>query len=309
MLLTHRWKYARVLWGYLLCSVVILKVIMPNYKAIVSNMSALEGKYKFVHSRVRTHSESIAFFGGGQRELKVVRDRFDSIQAASASKARKDFVFGVAKRIIIHTIPDRIQDYVRFSHAWDNFSDEDLIENSGVDLARELHNIWATNQVMIGAVQELLDFSDKVAELSGYVVRIAEFDEVMDDLAAIKQESNTKTADQEEVGFDGVDLVTPGGECLAKRLSVTVKKGQSLMVTGPNASGKSSFFRALGGLWPSYGAGTVFGPRDDVFLVPQRVYSSMGTLADQVTYPQLVDPSERTPEQEAHMLELMALVG
>ena len=46
MLLTHRWKYARVLWGYLLCSVVILKVIMPNYKAIVSNMSALEGKYK-----------------------------------------------------------------------------------------------------------------------------------------------------------------------------------------------------------------------------------------------------------------------
>ena len=147
LLLTHRWKYARVLWGYLLCSVVILKVIMPNYKAIVSNMSALEGKYKFVHSRVRTHSESIAFFGGGQRELKVVRDRFDSIQAASASKARKDFVFGVAKRIIIHTIPDRIQDYVRFSHAWDNFSDEDLIENSGVDLARELHNIWATNQV------------------------------------------------------------------------------------------------------------------------------------------------------------------
>ena len=68
-----------------------------------------------------------------------------------------------------------------------------------MDLARELHNIWATNQVMIGAVQELLDFSDKVAELSGYVVRIAEFDEVMDDLAAIKQGSNTKTADQEEV--------------------------------------------------------------------------------------------------------------
>jgi ATP-binding cassette subfamily D (ALD) long-chain fatty acid import protein len=87
--------------------------------------------------------------------------------------------------------------------------------------------------------------------------------------------------DRAVVGFDGVDLVTPGGECLAKALSVRIEPGRSLMVTGPNASGKSSFFRALGGLWPSH-SGHVFGPRDDVFLVPQRVYSSMGTLADQV---------------------------
>ena len=66
--------------------------------------------------------------------------------------------------------------------------------------------------------------------------------------------------------------------------------------------------QCAGGLWPSY-TGEVFGPRDDVFLVPQRVYSSMGTLADQITYPQLVKKEERTKEQEDKMMELLTLVG
>ena len=69
-----------------------------------------------------------------------------------------------------------------------------------------------------------------------------------------------------------------------------------------------SYLIVAGGLWPSY-TGEVFGPRDDVFLVPQRVYSSMGTLADQITYPQLVKKQDRTKEQEEKMMELMTLVG
>jgi ABC-type uncharacterized transport system fused permease/ATPase subunit len=89
-------------------------------------MSGLEGKYKFVHARVRTHSESIAFFGGGAREKLVVQSRFHTVMASLRSKQRKDFFFGIAKRVIINTIPDRLQDYVRFSHASDNFSDADI---------------------------------------------------------------------------------------------------------------------------------------------------------------------------------------
>ena len=68
----------------------------------------------------------------------------------------------------------------------------------------------------------------------------------------------------------------------------------------------TSHLIVAGGLWPSY-TGEVFGPRDDVFLVPQRVYSSMGTLADQITYPQLVRKQDRTKEQEEKMMELMTL--
>ena len=50
---------------------------------------------------------------------------------------------------------------------------------------------------------------------------------------------------------------------------------------------QTSFFRALAGLWP-VPKGTVASPAapTGVFLVPQRPYAVLGTLADQITYPQ-----------------------
>ena len=90
-------------------------------------------------------------------------------------------------------------------------------------------------------------------------------------------------------------------------------KGSPLIVTGPNASGKSSLFRTLGGLW-DIPVGAIERPCDasgkltpaQVFLVPQRPYSVRGTLADQVTYP--LKLSNRTPADEKKIMDLLALV-
>jgi ABC-type uncharacterized transport system fused permease/ATPase subunit len=311
-------KYSRMIWGYFAVAIVVIKLIMPNYKQVTADLQDLEGKYKFVHSRVRTHSESIAFFDGGDRERTVVKARFDKVDAGLKRKAVLDFRFGICKGLIVHSIPDWIAIAIRFAHAADQFTDEQLLAPGAAgELSTQLHTIWHTNQIMIGAIQELLDFSDELATMSGFVVRIAEFNEVLDDL--LTRDGPAARAESESggggggggggaIGFDDVALVTPGAECLAKHLSVAIEPGKSLMVTGPNAAGKTSFFRVLGGLWPVQG-GRVYGPRSEVFLVPQRVYSSMGSLADQITYPAKIAPADRTPAMEAEMSRLLRLVG
>ena len=38
-------------------------------------------------------------------------------------------------------------------------------------------------------------------------------------------------------------MVTPTGKMLARQLSLEVSRGGSLLVTGPNGSGKTSLFR------------------------------------------------------------------
>lgn len=39
----------------------------------------LEGAFRNVHSRLRTHAESIAFFGGGEREAKTIEKYFNDL--------------------------------------------------------------------------------------------------------------------------------------------------------------------------------------------------------------------------------------
>ena len=77
----------------------------------------------------------------------------------------------------------------------------------------------------------------------------------------------------------------------------------------------------MGGLWdvpvPSAGTGPGGGgkkgklsvDRKSIFLVPQRIYCVIGTLADQISYPNVVALEDRTPQVSALMQECLELVG
>nr|XP_048312603.1 ATP-binding cassette sub-family D member 3 [Myodes glareolus] len=85
--------------------------------------------------------------------------------------------------------------------------------------------------------------------------------------------------------FDHVPLATPNGDILIRDLSFEVRSGANVLICGPNGCGKSSLFRVLGELWPLFGGRLTKPERGKLFYVPQRPYMTLGTLRDQVIYP------------------------
>jgi ATP-binding cassette, subfamily D (ALD), member 3 len=125
------------------------------------------------------------------------------------------------------------------------------------------------------AIGRLVLAGREMSRLAGFTTRMDELVRVLTEINSGRYErtmvNNTASADGEIgvnkgiisfqdniIRFDRVPLVTPNGDLLVKDLSFEVQSGQNVLVCGPNGCGKSSLFRILGELWPSWGGKVIF---------------------------------------------------
>lgn len=76
--------------GYVLGAGAITASLSPPFGKLMAEEQQLEGEYRQLQSRVRTHSESIAFYGGQDREGSLVTQRFKKLTRHAASEWRGD---------------------------------------------------------------------------------------------------------------------------------------------------------------------------------------------------------------------------
>jgi putative ATP-binding cassette transporter len=102
------------------------------------------------------------------------------------------------------------------------------------------------------------------------------------------------------------DVVPPRTDrTLIRDLSVEISAGQRLLVVGPSGCGKTSFLRLVSGLWPPARGAVSRPPVGDLMFVPQKPYMLLGSLREQLCYPQ---PSDLYSDaQLRHVLEEVRL--
>ncbi|KAJ8908766.1 hypothetical protein NDN08_005471 [Rhodosorus marinus] len=85
VLFTHRLSKSLGLGGpsamimYFSACSLILRAIQPPFGALTAEEQRLEGDYRLHHSRLITHSEEIAFYGGSKREKLYINMAFDRL--------------------------------------------------------------------------------------------------------------------------------------------------------------------------------------------------------------------------------------
>ncbi|MDR9116411.1 ABC transporter ATP-binding protein/permease [Burkholderia multivorans] len=92
-----------------------------------------------------------------------------------------------------------------------------------------------------------------------------------------------------KLSTSSLKLALPNGNALANIGSVTIEPGSRWLVVGKSGSGKSTFMRALAGLWP-FGDGAIDAPVGArMMFVPQSSYLPIGTLKAALAYPSAPD--------------------
>ncbi|KAK7311131.1 hypothetical protein RJT34_09056 [Clitoria ternatea] len=284
-----------ILYAYMLLGLGFLRIVTPDFGDLISQEQQLEGTFRFMHERLCTHAESVAFFGGGAREKAMVESRFRELLSHSNHVLKKKWLFGILDDFITKQLPHNVTWLLSLLYAVEHKGDRASISTQG-ELAHALRFLASVVSQSFLALGDILELHRKFVELSGGINRIFELEELLD--AAQSGDSINGSIippvgdyhAKDIISFFKVNIVTPSQKMLARELTCDVELGRSLLVTGPNGSGKSSIFRVLRGLWP-IAYGTLSRPSEDagsgcgIFYVPQRPYTCLGTLRDQIIYP------------------------
>uniref|UniRef100_A0A672SGN4 ATP-binding cassette sub-family D member 3-like n=1 Tax=Sinocyclocheilus grahami TaxID=75366 RepID=A0A672SGN4_SINGR len=294
------------LLSYLVFSGLLLTRLRRPIGKMTITEQRYEGEYRYVNSRLITNSEEIAFYNGNRREKQTINGTFQKLVNHLSRFIHFSFSMGVVDSIIAKYIA-MVVGYLVISRPFLDLTNQRHVNST---YSERLEDYYQSGRMLISLAQALgriVLAGREMTRLSGFTARITDIQEVLKELNSGRYERTMVTQiikglDYLEkiplipgkgkiiiadniIKFEHIPLVTPNGDILIRDLSFEVSSGTNVLVCGPNGCGKSSLFRVLGELWPLCGGQLTKPQRGKLFYVPQRPYMTLGSLRDQVIYP------------------------
>ncbi|KAM8930906.1 ATP-binding cassette sub-family D member 3 isoform 2-T2 [Pelodytes ibericus] len=299
--------------AYLLVSGLFLTRLRRPIGKMTIAEQRYEGEYRYVNSRLITNSEEIAFYNGNKREKQTIHVAFNKLVEHLHNFIVFRFSMGFVDSIIAKYLAT-VVGYLVVSRPFLTPNHPRHLKSSHAELLEDYYQSGRMLLRMSQALGRIVLAGREMTRLAGFTARITELMQVLKDLNQGKYE-RTMISQQNGgdnlftiplipgsgkiinadniIKFDHVPLATPNGDVLIKDLNFEVKSGANVLICGPNGCGKSSLFRVLGELWPLFGGSLTKPERGKLFYVPQRPYMTLGTLRDQVIYPDTQEDQKR----------------
>ncbi|MBU9765298.1 ABC transporter ATP-binding protein/permease [Mycobacterium sp. TNTM28] len=234
--------------------------------------SLTNAAFRYALVRVRDGAEAVGFYNGERTERATLTERFARVIANYRRLVLRGVAFlGWNRSInqIIDPLPLIIQAPRLFAG---QLTYGDVLQSASA----------------FNRVQSSLSFFRSVYDaFAGYRAAIIRLDGLVtaNEQARALPCLDTGVSSGGGVELENIEVRSPDGDLLLDDLDMRLAPGESLVITGPSGTGKTTLLRSLARLWP-YGSGTVRYPElGEVMFLSQLPYAPLGDLRTVVCYP------------------------
>jgi putative ATP-binding cassette transporter len=296
-------KLALVLLSYSVIGTAVIVFAGRKLVKLNNQQLKLEADFRYGLVHVRDNAEAIAFYKGED----VERREADRRLGGAITNYNRLIIWSALIAVI-----QRSYDYFSRFLPWIVIAplyflkqkDYGVFGQAGIAFSQVFFSV----SFIVNNITELAAFSASISRLEGFQNKVESFTAA----AGGRGDSALAPAEREVVTpgsaitLHHVDLVPPRSErMLIHDLSLSITPHQRLLVVGPSGCGKTSFLRLISGLW-NPGAGSLQRPPEgELLFIPQKPYTLLGSLREQLCYPQ--PPDRFNDDQLRHVLEEVRL--
>jgi putative ATP-binding cassette transporter len=266
-----------------------------------------EADFRFNLMRLRENAESIAFYRGEAQERAQIDSKFEKVIHNFARLIKRQRSLNLFQRTFSQltlVLPGVIL--------------ANGVLSGELEVGRAVQAAGAFTAVL-GAVGVIVD---NFESLSRFVAGIGRL-QALSNLVLTDADSRTVAESKypriqrvpgQHLALESLTLHPPQSErVLIKDLTLVLKPGDALLITGDSGCGKSSLLRAIAGLWHTGSGGIHHPPLEDFFFLPQQPYLQSGSLRSQLIYPSaacdLSDEQLLAILEQVHLPHLAERVG
>lgn len=236
-----------------------------------------EANFRFAAIDLRSHAEHVALYRGEENQKTILQKIFSGVlenwyAIILRQKLLLWFTAGYNQVSVILPLIVALPNYF----------------NKVFKLGGLMQALSAFSRIQ-DAFSFIVNSYTSIAEWQAVTRRLLTFLNHMDEIErnAEKQNKFIFTENTEDkILAKNVTINTPRGEKLLANINQELVHGQNYVVKGHSGLGKSTFVRALAGIWP-YGSGEISLPekKKSIMFLPQTSYMPLGCLREAILFP------------------------